>query len=66
MKITIDPLFCMFYSTVFISFSMGLYLQSVVSELVNYLWVYITIGSILLGFLIWENKKNRGRKDENN
>lgn len=53
----IDKTFCLFYSTVFIAFSIGLFLQSIVNELVNYVFAFIILSVILLILLIWQTNK---------
>jgi len=58
----IDIQFCLFYSTVFIAFSIGLHLQSIIEELVNYVWMFVIISVVLLALAVLEYKKQKRKK----
>lgn len=61
-KELIDKESCIFYSTIFIAFSIGIHLQSVINTLVDGILIYITIGVVLLILAIYKNHSEREKK----
>ena len=61
----IDEQFCLFWSTVLIFFSIGLHLQSIVKELVDYIWVFIIPAIILLILIVYQRQITKKHKTKN-
>lgn len=59
-----EPTFNVFYGVIFISFSIGVFLQWKIPKLIYSIWAFIFIGFLLLIMFIIQIRK-KGIKNEN-